>query len=35
LPFGGFQALCSFTTMAGRLELLPVPVLFTPAFWRH
>jgi trk system potassium uptake protein TrkH len=41
-PAGNFQSfsdfqtwVCSFAMMAGRLELLSVLVLFTPAFWRH
>ncbi|HSQ72262.1 MAG TPA: potassium transporter TrkG [Rubrivivax sp.] len=41
-PAGNFQGLndfqtwvCSFAMMAGRLELLAVLVLFTPAFWRQ
>jgi trk system potassium uptake protein TrkH len=34
-PLTDFQTwLCSFAMLAGRLELLTVFVLFTPAFWR-
>jgi trk system potassium uptake protein TrkH len=35
-PLTDFQTwLCSFAMLAGRLELLTVFVLFTPAFWRR
>ncbi|MCQ8895580.1 TrkH family potassium uptake protein [Limnobacter humi] len=40
-PAGNFQVLtdvqtwvCTFAMLLGRLELLPILVLFTPAFWR-
>jgi len=35
-PLNDFQTwLCSFAMLAGRLELLTVFVLFTPAYWRR
>ena len=39
LNYGGLNDLqtwiCTFAMMLGRLELLAVLVLFTPAFWRR